>query len=63
MDAKNIMNFGFASFKNEPVNGAETFLQEQDPVELGGNTYPASRLRLEEAVITVPLAAGFRCIV
>ena len=59
MDAKNIMNFGFASFKNEPVNGAETFLQEQDPVELGGNTYPASRLRLEEAVITVPLAAQF----
>ena len=59
MDAKNIMNFGFASFKNEPVSRAETFLQEQDPVELGGNTYPASRLRLEEAVITVPLAAQF----
>ncbi len=59
MDAKNIMNFGFSSFKNESVNGAEGFLQEQEEFTFGGSVYPASQLRLEEAVITVPLAAGF----
>ncbi len=59
MDAKNIMNFGFSSFKNEPVNEAEGFLQEQEEFEFAGNTYPASRLRLEDSVITIPNGAAF----
>lgn len=59
MDAKNIMNFGFSSFKNESVAGNEGFLQEQEEFDFGGTVYPASRLRLEEAVVTLPLAAGF----
>ncbi len=59
MDAKNIMNFGFSSFKNESVAGNEGFLQEQEEFDFGGTVYPASRLRLEEAAVTLPLAAGF----
>lgn len=34
-------------------------MQEQEEFTFGGSVYPASQLRLEEAVITVPLAAGF----
>ena len=60
MDAKNIMNFGFSSFKNESVNGAEGFLQEQEEFTFGGSVYPVSQLRLEEAVITVLWRQAFR---
>ncbi len=59
MDAKNIMNFGFSSFKNESISQLEGFLQEQEEFEFGGNVYPASRLRLEEAQVTVPAASRF----
>lgn len=59
MDAKNIMNFGFVSFKNEAVNGNETFLEEQEELELGGTTYPVSQLRLEDEAVTLPATAQF----
>lgn len=60
MDAKTIMNFGFSSFKNLPVNGNETFLQNSQQLEANGKTFPVSELSLEEnAVITLPNTAEF----
>lgn len=60
MDAKTIMNFGFASFKNIPVTGNETFLQENQQLDANGVTYPASELSLDgKAVITLPATAEF----
>lgn len=60
MDAKTIMNFGFSSFHNAPVNGNETFLQENQQLEVNGAAYPASDLSLDEqAVITLPGTAVF----
>lgn len=59
LDAKTILNFGFSAFKNEALKDSETFLQEQEVVECGGTAYPASRLRLEEGRITLPLSAQF----
>lgn len=60
LDAKTIMNFGFASFKNLPVNGNETFLQENQQLEVNGVAYPAAELTLDaQAVITLPVTAEF----
>lgn len=60
MDAKTIMNFGFASFKNIPVTGNETFLQDNQQLDANGVTYPASELSLDaKAVITLPATAEF----
>ncbi len=59
IDGKTILNFGFASFKNESIKNLETFMQEQEELEIQGTTYPMSRLRLEDGVITLPTAAEF----
>lgn len=60
MDAKTIMNFGFAAFQNMPVGGNETFLQENRQIEANGVTYPASELSLDaDGVITLPATAAF----
>ena len=59
LDAKNILNFGFASFKNESLNGSEKFLEEVQEVEYEGTSYPVSGLRLEDGVITLPATAEF----
>lgn len=59
MDSKTILNFGFASFKNESVQNSETFMEEQAELELQGEVRPMSRLRLEDAVITIPATAEF----
>ena len=59
LDAKTILNFGFASFKNESLKESETFLQEIEELEYKGTAYPVSRLRLEDTVVTLPAAAQF----
>ncbi len=59
LDGKTILNFGFASFKNESVQNSETFLQEQQELEYQGGSCPTSRLRLEDSVITIPATAQF----
>lgn len=60
LDAKTIMNFGFASFKNLPVSGNETFLEENQQLDTNGTSYPVSDLSFDEqAVITLPSTAEF----
>lgn len=59
LDGKTILNFGFSSFKNESVKNLETFMQEQEELEIQGTTYPMSRLRLEDAAVTLPATAEF----
>lgn len=59
IDGKTILNFGFASFKNESVGNRETFMDEQSELEIGGNVYPMSQLRLEDSVVTLPATAEF----
>lgn len=60
LDAKAIMNFGFSSFKNMPINGNETFLQENQQLEANGAVYPVSELSLDDqAVLTLPATAEF----
>ncbi len=60
IDGKTLIEFGFASFQNIPIAGAETFLQEQDGVETEDDFYQSSELYLEEgACVTVPLGASF----
>ena len=59
LDAKNTINFGFSAFKNESIKNSETFLQEQEELELGGTTYSISQLRLEDSYLTLPSTAQF----
>lgn len=60
LDAKTITDFGFSTFQNMPVNGNETYLQEQQQLEVNGTSYPISELTLDEqAVITLPKTAAF----
>lgn len=59
LDGKTLLNFGFASFKNESIKNSETFLGEQDQVECESGTYPVSQLRIEDGVITLPAGAQF----
>ena len=59
IDGKTILNFGFASFKNESIENQETFMREREEVEIEGTAYPMSRLRLDEAVVTLPADAEF----
>lgn len=59
LDAKNTLDFGFASFKNESIKNSETFLQEQLELEIGGAVYPAAQLYLEDTFITIPGTAQF----
>lgn len=59
LDAKTILNFGFASFKNESLKESEKYLEEIEEVEYEGTSYPVSGLRLEDTVITLPATAEF----
>lgn len=60
LDSQTILDFGFASFKNVTIAEQEKFLSEQETVEAGGTTYPASELSLEpDAQITLPNGAEF----
>ncbi|MCI8886508.1 MAG: D-alanyl-D-alanine carboxypeptidase [Hungatella sp.] len=59
LDAKTILNFGFASFKNESVPDSENLLTQETQLEHEGTTYPSSRLRLEDSVISLPAGAQF----
>lgn len=59
LDAKTILNFGFASFKNESLKEWEKYLEEIEEVEYEGTSYPVSGLRLEDTVITLPAEAEF----
>lgn len=59
LDAKTILNFGFASFKNESLKESEKYLEEIEEVKYEGTSYPVSGLRLEDTVITLPATAEF----
>lgn len=60
MDAKELLNFGFASFKNVNIAQGETLLTENEQLEIGGVSYPASDLFLDEqAAVTLPKNAEF----
>ena len=60
MDTVNLLEFGFAGFKNETAAGQEDMLSQMDQLEAQGAVYPVSELRLEEdAVVTLPKDAAF----
>ncbi len=60
MDGKSLIEFGFAAFTDIPVYDKETFLQEQESLELGGTVYPVSDLYLSETeYISLPNGAEF----
>jgi len=60
MDGKELINFGFASFKNVSVADHETLLKDSSELDLGGNIYQTEDLSLEEtAVVTLPSTAEF----
>ncbi len=59
-DGKNLIEFGFASFRNETISDNETLLTEQDQVTVGEKTYETSELYVQDgAVVTLPLGASF----
>ena len=59
-DTKTLMEFGFDRFKNLNISQNETWLQTEEPVEIGSETYQPSELSIDsEAVITVPNEAQF----
>lgn len=59
-DGKTLIEFGFASFQDIPVEGQETYLSEQGGIDRDGDHYQASELYLEEgACVTVPNGASF----
>lgn len=60
MDAKELLNFGFASFKNVNIAEQEKLLTENEQLEIGGVSYPVSDLSLDEqAAVTLPKNAEF----
>lgn len=60
MDGRELINFGFAAFKNVSVADHETLLSDSAELNLGGTTYQVSDLSLEQgAVITLPNTAEF----
>lgn len=60
MDGKELLNFGFASFKNVNIAEQEKILSENEQLEIGGISYPVSDLSLDEqAAVTLPKNAEF----
>lgn len=60
LDSRTILDFGFASFKNMNISEHETFLRDQESIQLGETTYPVSDLSMDSAaVITLPGTAEF----
>ncbi len=60
VDAKALLDFGFASVKNINISENEPLLTGAESVLIGDQTYPASDLSMDtQAVITVPKDASF----
>lgn len=60
VDAKALLDFGFASVKNLNVSENEPLLTAAETVLIGDQTYPSSDLSMDDqAVITVPKEASF----
>lgn len=60
LDSQTILDFGFASFKNVKIGEQETFLKDQENVDINGTSHPVSELSLDpEAVVTLPVGAEF----
>ncbi len=60
MDAKALLDFGFASVKNLNISEKETLLTGAQTVLIGDQTYQSSDLSMDDqAVITVPREASF----
>lgn len=60
VDAKALLDFGFASVKNLKISENETLLTGAETVLIGDQTYQSSDLSMDDqAVITVPKEASF----
>lgn len=60
VDAKALLDFGFASVKNLNISENETLLTGAQTVLIGDQTYQSSDLSMDDqAVITVPKEASF----
>ena len=61
VDGKELLRFGFDSFYNVGIAENETdYVTGEAPVEIGGNSYEPSELKIEEGrVITLPEGAVF----
>ena len=61
VDGKELLRFGFDSFYNVDIAENETnYVTGEIPVEIGGNTYAPSELKIEEGrMITLPEGAVF----